>query len=962
VIDAAENAGIAGFRNRGVLSMHYVSSVYRREHAAQWSHFTDVGSAVRGQRGSALLRALGYEATERSRRSDAVLGGTPRVHALVIPDADALDHAGGGESAATRVLRDAREGAAKAALVVAGGRIRIIPVDAAWLLDDVPTASTFAELDLDVLGPEWSGLLPMLFSYEAHQPNGIFEQLVRESRSDVAGLRRRHRERLCSTIGAAVSRAVSGAFASRSADADPVRHTTLRGFYRAVAGLYAEHSGHYGDLGVRHLGALHEASLAGAPGHERKTSGSHYTPPFVVRRLLENALVPALEKHLDGVARKPPHDRWAAMLAFHVVDPAMGSGHFLVDAVDVIADRFAMFLAENEGLGRVPLAAARAEIADASTGLHDERLGATPTDFDVLRCVVARNCIYGVDLDPLAVELAKLTLWLHISVPAPPSFVGRNLRHGDALLGSIDAHTPIPEALASWEDAFHWPLAFPEVFVRENPGFDVVLGNPPWEELNVDEIGFFAAYIPGIKRVRSRRERERLIARFLAANPDVRERLQAEEARKSELRALVNRGSHGRGKTDLYKLFAERAIALCRSGGALGMVFPRTLVAGKSAAGFRARLFPGAETIVEVATNTGGWLFPDAEPRYTVAALSSVVNGAGLVRASGPALNLYDWSVLPGRRTSWEVDELQRASHGLEVPLISDADAAALFRKMSANGRPFSEPCGAARFVPWIEFNATTDRESGLLRESGTGWPVVKGENFDLWRPEIGKAPFALDPEIGLAALQGTRLRSPVWKSCDPQTLRDRRTLPPCGPHLLFRDASRSNDSRTVRVALVPPNRFAVHLAPAIVRFGGEERDTALRLGIMSSLPFDWLARRRVENHVSFFILNALAVPVQSIHDARAARVADLAARLACVDDRYADFAAACNVPVASLQGIDRDDAIAEIDALVAHLYGLLAVDLDIIFPDFSAAAVPVARREATRARFTRVQESPGYQ
>ena len=230
----------------------------------------------------------------------------------------------------------------------------------------------------------------------------------------------------------------------------------------------------FGDLGVRHLGTLYEGLLsfsvriaevalavddeglyvpakardehvveAGeiyvtSPKGGRKASGSHYTPTFVVRRLLDNALQPVLERHLAEVGKAPPEEQWSAMLGFHVVDPAMGSGHFLVDALDVIANRFAKFLADNPRIDAAPIKEAREQITAIGKKYGIESLGLTIGDFELLRRIVMRNCIYGVDLNPMAVELAKLSLWLHAFVPGLPlSFLGHNLRHGNALVGVV---------------------------------------------------------------------------------------------------------------------------------------------------------------------------------------------------------------------------------------------------------------------------------------------------------------------------------------------------------------------------------------------------------------------------------------------------------------------------------------------------------------------------------------------
>jgi len=174
----------------------------------------------------------------------------------------------------------------------------------------------------------------------------------------------------------------------------------------------------------------------------RKASGSYYTPQIVVRHIVEEALVPAHEEHLAEVRRiaDDSDEEKAALLLwdFRVCDPAMGSGHFLVDALDVLTDRVAAFLAER------PLAPVRAvlnqlretvqaQARDLPAGVLEEI-----RDVDLLKRVVLKRSIYGVDLNPMAVELAKLALWLDAFVPGLPlSYLDHNLRRGNSLVGVV---------------------------------------------------------------------------------------------------------------------------------------------------------------------------------------------------------------------------------------------------------------------------------------------------------------------------------------------------------------------------------------------------------------------------------------------------------------------------------------------------------------------------------------------
>jgi len=158
-------------------------------------------------------------------------------------------------------------------------------------------------------------------------------------------------------------------------------------------------------------------SLESLAGNDRKTTGSYYTPSELVELVLDTALDPVLDD-----AEKSP-DPEQALLALTVCDPAIGSGHFMVAAARRIAQR----------------------LATIRTGEIDP----TPTDAqDAMHDVVAR-CVYGVDLNPMAADLAKVSLWLEAMTPGKPlSFLDHHIKVGNSLLGTTPAllHAGIPDS------------------------------------------------------------------------------------------------------------------------------------------------------------------------------------------------------------------------------------------------------------------------------------------------------------------------------------------------------------------------------------------------------------------------------------------------------------------------------------------------------------------------------------
>lgn len=164
-------------------------------------------------------------------------------------------------------------------------------------------------------------------------------------------------------------------------------------------------------------------------GSERRTTGSHYTPTELIDKVLDHALDPLLDEAQDKTKHPTPQEREKALLELTVCDPTCGSGHFLIAAAHRIAHRVAQ---ERTG--------------EFEPGVHDKR--------HALRDVVGR-CIYGVDINPMAVELCKVGLWLEAMEPGKPlTFLDHHIKCGNALLGAFpeylekgipdEAYTPRP--------------------------------------------------------------------------------------------------------------------------------------------------------------------------------------------------------------------------------------------------------------------------------------------------------------------------------------------------------------------------------------------------------------------------------------------------------------------------------------------------------------------------------------
>jgi hypothetical protein len=773
----------------------------------------------------------------------------------------------------------------------------------------------------------------------------------------------------------------------------------------------------------------------------RKATGSYFTKPFAVEHLLEHALEPAVSEHLERVTealnRGDDASATASFFNFRCVDLAMGSGHFLVAAVDRIEAHLIEYLDTHPipGVTR-ELEILRTAALDQLHGCADDAL---IEDAALLRRQIARRCIYGVDRNPIAVELARLAIWIHTFVPGLPlSFLDHNLVVGNSLTGigtleeagnllqgrlaegsvrdllaaarpalerlrtvteatvrdvaaARDAHLEARRAVQSAVELFdllvldraelltgttlvhvdtttvsrlhsdpgvtkaildleplHFPAAFPEVFLGDRPGFDCILGNPPWEKLHVEEHQWWGLRAPGLRSLPVA-QMNREIARLKNARPDLLAEFETECEVTERARRVLMSGPYpelGASHPDLYKAFAWRFWALVAHRGTIGVVLPRAALSSSGMAAWRSETLDHGDFLeITLLVNNRGWVFEDVHPQWTTALISIRRTDApdDLVAMRGP------FSTLAAYRVGQTEPPVELPTKGLKTwtsgaafPLIPGRRAGEVFLKLRAHPR-FDDPSREWSFRPVQgDLNASTGKKDMILTPRSTHglWPVYKGASFNLFQPDTGEIYAWANPKHVTELLQARRRSSvsragSVWADLPPDSVRIASTLPCRAPRIAFRDVARATDSRTLICALIPPNVVVTHKAPYLLRVRGAARDEAFVLGVLSSIILDWYARRIVENSVTFEILNAVPLPRPPPDDPGAARVVEIAGRLAAADERYSTWAEEVGVAVGSVEVGEEAELIAELDARVAQLYGLDADDVRFLFETF---------------------------
>jgi hypothetical protein len=794
----------------------------------------------------------------------------------------------------------------------------------------------------------------------------------------------------------------------------------------------------------------------------RKSSGTYFTKSFAVEHLLQRTLEPALDDHLARLEKLDDTDAAKALFDFRVADIAMGSGHFLVAAIDRVEKLIADYLTQR------PLPGIRYELAYMRE-MAVKQLGADAShpeieDGQLLRRLIARRCIYGVDVNPLAVELARLSIWIHTFVPGLPlTMLDHNLVSGNALvgIGTIDdiqqrfeaagtslfpveasnllgaAKLPLArlarladatlkdvdtareamkkarvvlgptEALCdiitaesidpsidfqpeTWErqslevqcsgvlrkaraaldglHALHFPVAFPEVFLRRRAGFDVIVGNPPWEAPVVHELEFWARYFPGLRSM-PQRELEREREKLRCERPDLVGAYQRERSEMDRLRKALSNGAYpgmGTGDPDTYKAFCWRFWELAASeGGRIGVVLPRSAMSAKGSETFRNEIFAEAADVdLTMLLNRGGWVFDEAEHRYTIC-LAAIARGdpkGGSIGLRGPFANLVSFKA--GQSASaarFSAAEVSSWNDSASLPLLPTEHSVEIFAQLRKAPRLDLTDGKSWRARPDTELHAAAQKQLMDLKSKTCPrgfWPVLKGESFDIWTPDTGEYYAFADPQTATEWLYRKRLRSGKSRRDSAHAefsaayRQDKKSLPCWRARVAFRNITNRTNQRTLLACLLPSRVFLVDNTPYLLWPRGDEQDQAFLLGILCSIPLDWYARRFVETHVSFFVLNPFPVPRPPRTDPLWQRVVAVAGRLAAPDQRFAKWAAAVGVEHGLLPEDEKQDMIAEIDAVVAQLYGLSETQLIHIFETFHEGWDCDLRLKAVRRHF----------
>ncbi len=314
---------------------------------------------------------------------------------------------------------------------------------------------------------------------------------------------------------------------------------------------------------------------------ERKKFGIYYTPKEFTTFITHNTIKKLADERFERLAKQfgitkeqaetsEPNEKiieywhkcFEILRNIKIVDPACGSGAFLIQTYETL-----------EGLYLDVLE----HLSHQSEDVEDLR--------EVIPNIILNENIYGVDLSPEAVEITQLALWIRSADKGKTlADLSKNIVCGNSLVSDPNVHV----------SAMDWKNTFPQIFSRENPGFDCVIGNPPWERLNLKKREFFAFSAPNIIETVNAAQSRKLIENLEQDNPELYKRyLEAKEladktinyVRKSKRYPLT-----ATGDINTYAVFAELAHTIVSGDGVVGILVPSAISTGKTTKDFFGKL------------------------------------------------------------------------------------------------------------------------------------------------------------------------------------------------------------------------------------------------------------------------------------------------------------------------------------------------------------------------------------
>ncbi|MCC6428186.1 MAG: N-6 DNA methylase [Phycisphaerales bacterium] len=709
---------------------------------------------------------------------------------------------------------------------------------------------------------------------------------------------------------------------------------------------------------------------------QRKLHGIYYTPPEFTGLIVERTIDTLVNERFAEIARRhgldPDHpdkstpkalaayweDCFASLQVIRAVDPACGSGAFVIRAYESFEEHYGRIA---DGFVVAGMQARAREVESLAPEL-----------------ILSRN-VYGVDLSAQAVEITRLALWIRTAQPGKTlADLSQNIIHGNSLVEDPGIHP----------DAMDWKAKFPTVFAAG--GFDCVIGNPPWERVKVQEREFFAAHDPATAQSVSAADRKKRIARMPEKAPELFAAYTAAKA-DAEKMLMYARGSGrfpltGKGDINTYMLFAELARSLVAPGGLVGLLVPSGIATDETTKEFFGTLIDEHRLAVLYDFENRKKVFPDVDGRFKFCA---IVFGGNSVQFRSSEFVFFAHSVDDlherHRRLSLTAADLKLLNPNTRTcPIFRtrrDAELTkGIYRRVPIlidHGRKKGGNPWGIRFLRM--FDQTNDAKEGRFTEPS--WLRSEGFKLEGNRFRKGKRVFlplyeakmvqaydhraaSIVVEAGNWMRQGQKAQTTMADHQNPEfmvlprwwveegVVRESLGDDERSAYVCYKDITSATNERTMIAAWAPHAAF-VNSAPLMLMDRSiSARRACCQLGNLNAAVLDFVARQKVGGvHLNFFIVEQLPILAPDTYDEKCPWdrkhtleewVSERVLRLSCTSEDMKPLASECGFKGSGGDGIhkwkdsERIEMLAELDAAFFHLYGVEREDVEYMLGTFT--------------------------
>ncbi len=699
------------------------------------------------------------------------------------------------------------------------------------------------------------------------------------------------------------------------------------------------------------FGKQAQQALAAMPkSAQRKRFGIYYTPPPFTRLIVELTLGRLIADRVESLPDLA--DRAKALRKIKVIDPACGSGAFLIAAYERLQDAYEEIARQLRITGHIQQAANLvAEYPDS----------------------ILIDNLHGVDLSEESVEITKLALWIRSARQnVPLTDLTDNIKHGNSLVTdpAIAPH------------AFKWQDAFPAVFA--SGGFDAVIGNPPWERMKVQEREFFSLAAPDIASAVNAAERRKLIAAVEAKRPDLWQRYTAAKSAAETLCAHVRNPDAGypltgRGDVNTYMLFAELARKIIAPAGRIGLLVPSGIATDATTRHFFAELMKTKSlAALYDFENKRPW-FEDVDGRFKFSVM--LMNGPAVPAVVTDFVffaHIMEDLEDPQRHITLTDKDLKLLNPNTRTcPIFRTRRDADLTKKIYRNVPILHDRGRKSGGNPWgikfcTMFHQTNDAELFQAADvlAGQGYKLdgnrwIKGKTIylPLYEAKMTQAydhrAAGVRIEAGNWMRQGQTEATSLVEHQNPEFVVIPRywvkeesvnCIVPVRPGVIgFKDISSPTNRRTMIASAIPYSAVTNHF-PLMLMDLPVVRQLCL-LGNLNSLAYDYTARQKMGGiTLNFFILEQIPTLPPDAYDEKCPWdkkvtledwVAERVLKLTCTADDMKPLAKAAGFKpgIWKWKHAERARLRAQLDAAYFHLYQITREDVEHILTTFQQIA-----------------------